>query len=272
MPPRSRALWSGSISFGLVNVPVRLFSAVQEHSLHFRLLHSKDDSPIGYEKVCKAEGEPVPDDEIVKAFEFTKGEFVYMTDEDFEAARVEGYKTIDISDFVPYEEIDPIYFRHTYVVAPDEGGEKVYSLLVKAMEESGLAGITKFVMRDRQYLGCLRVRDGMLTLEQMYFADEVRPLDELKPSRPRVEKKELDMALQLIDAFTGSFDPKKYKDTYRDALCEVIEAKRKGKKVHVAAEAEEEAVPDLMEALRQSIAAQGSRKKPARRAKAKRAA
>src|SRR3954465_7664109 len=145
-----RALWTGSISFGLVNVPVRLYSAVSEHKLHFHYVHQKDDSPIGYQKICKLEEKPVADKEIVKAFEYDKGEYVYMEDEDFEAARVEGYKTIDITDFVPYEDIDPIYFSKTYYVGPDEGAERVYSLLTKAMEESGLAAVAKFVMRDRQ--------------------------------------------------------------------------------------------------------------------------
>src|SRR4029079_12965154 len=129
-------------------------------------------------------------DEIVKAFEYAKGKFVYMADEDFEAAKVEGFRTIDIHDFVPYEQSDPIYFRHTYYVGPQEGAEKVYSLLVRAMDESGLAGITKFIMRDRQTLGCLRVRDGVLLLEQMYFADEIRPLADLRPKKARVERDE----------------------------------------------------------------------------------
>lgn len=248
-----RALWTGSISFGLVNVPVRLYSAVAEHTLHFHFVHVKDDSRIGYEKVCKEEGKPVPDDEIVKAFEYSKGKFVYMSDEDFEAAQVDGYRTIEINEFVPYEEIDPIYFRHTYLVGPQEGGEHVYALLVEAMDQSGLAGIAKFIMRDRQNLGCLRVRDRLLTLEQMYFADEIRPPSGIAPGRTKVEQAELKMALQLIDSFSGSFKPTKYKDTYRASLLHVIEAKRKGKKVHAAADREEEAAPDLMEALRQSI-------------------
>jgi DNA end-binding protein Ku len=251
MPPRS--LWTGAISFGLVNVPVRLYSAVSEHTLHFHFVHEKDDSRIGYEKICKEEGKPVPDDEIVKAFEYSKGEFVYMSDEDFEAARVEGYRSIDIENFVPYDQIDPIYFRHTYYVGPQDGAEKVYALLVKAMTESGLAGITKFIMRDRQNLGCLRVRDGVLTLEQMYFADEVKPLDDIRPTQARVNAGELEMAQQLIDSLSGAFEPEKYKDTYRDALCKVIEDKRKGRKTHVAADREEEEIPDLMEALRLSL-------------------
>jgi DNA end-binding protein Ku len=249
-----RSIWTGSISFGLVNVPVRIYSAVAEQSLHFHLIHEKDEGRIGYEKICKQEGKPVPDDEIVKAYEYTKGKFVYMTDEDFEAAKVEGFKTIDIHDFVPYEQIDPIYFRHTYYVGPQEGAEGVYALLTKAMDESGLAGITKFIMRDRQNLGCLRVRDGMLTLEQMYFADEIRSLADIRPTKAKVEQRELEMALQLIDSFEGDFDAKKYKDTYRETLQHVIDAKRKGKHVHAAAEVDEDdSPPDLMQALRQSI-------------------
>jgi DNA end-binding protein Ku len=260
-----RALWSGSISFGLVNVPVRLYSAVSEHKLQFHFVHQKDDSPIGYQKICKKEDKPVPEKEIVKAFEYRKGKYVYMEDEDFEAARVEGYKTIDITDFVPYEQIDPIYFAHTYYVGPQDGAEKVYSLLVKAMEDSELAGIAKFVMRDRQYLGALRVREGTITLEQLYFADEVRPVEEIKPKRARVEKRELQMAQQLIDSFSGDWKPEQYEDTYRDALCEVIEAKRKGKEVHVAAESEEEQPTDLMTALRASVeASKGGRRRPSR--------
>jgi DNA end-binding protein Ku len=252
-----RAIWSGSISFGLVNVPVRMYSAISEHRLHFHFVHEPDESPIGYQKLCKLEDKPVPDDEVVKAFEFEPGEYVFMEDEDFEAARAEGYKTIEISDFVPYEQLDPIYFARTYYLGPEEGGEKVYTLLLRALEDAGLAGISKFVMRDRQYLGALRVRDGAITLEQMYFADEIRPVDEVKPPKTGVSKQELAMAEQLIDNFAGDFEPEKYKDTYREALCEIIRAKRAGKQVHHAPETEEGAPPDLLEALRASIEAAG---------------
>jgi DNA end-binding protein Ku len=262
-----RAIWSGSISFGLVNVPVRMYSAIDEHKLHFHWLHVKDDSPIGYQKICKREDKPVSDDEIVKAFEFKKGEFVYMEDEDFEAAKTEGYKTIDISDFVPYSQIDPIYFASTYYLGPQEGGEKVYSLFVRAMADSELAAIGKFVMRDKQNLGCLRVRDGVITLEQLYFADEIRPLNEIKPKKTNVSKAELDMAARLIENFSGEFEPEKYKDSYRDALRDIIRAKRAGKEVHAVAEPEEEAPPDLLEALRASLEAAGggARKRGRRR-------
>jgi DNA end-binding protein Ku len=253
----ARAIWSGTISFGLVNVPVRMYSAIQEHKLHFHWVHEKDESPIGYQKICKLEDEPVPDSEVVKAFEFEPGEYVFMEEADFEAARAEGYKTVEITDFVPYGQIDPIYFAHTYYLGPQDGGEKVYALLVRAMEDSELAAVAKFVMRDKQNLGALRVRDGVLTLEQLYFADEIRPIDELKPAAGRVSKQELAMARQLIDNFAGEFRPERYKDTYRDALCKVIKAKRAGKEVHRAAETEDVPPPDLLQALRASIEAAG---------------
>ena len=262
-----RAIWTGSVTFGLVNVPVRMVSAVEERKLHFHYVHAPDSSRIGYEKICKAEGKPVPDDEIVKAFEYEKGEYVFMTDEDFEAAAAESTKTIEIRDFVAADEIDPIYFERTYYLAPQEGAEKVYALLVQAMERSGLVAIAKYVMRDRQNLGALRVRDGVIALERMYFGDEIRPASELAPEAVKVDKRELEMAEQLIESFTGEFDPSRYEDTYRDALCEIIRAKRKGEEVHVPERAEEEEpAPDLLSALRASVeAAQGGRGRGRRR-------
>jgi DNA end-binding protein Ku len=263
-----RALWTGSVTFGLVNVPVRMYSAVHEHKLQFHLVHEQDDSPIGYQKICKLEDKPVSNDEIVKAYEFKKGEFVQLTDDDFAAVQVEGQHSIDLEDFVPYEDIDPAYFAHTYLVGPQDGGEKTYALLVRAMEQSGLAGIGKFVMRSRQYLGCLRVREGVLTLEQLYFADEIdEPAGIIPDKLPSVSKQELDMALTLIEGFSGDWSPEKYEDTYTEALRDVVKAKRRGKDVHELREpAEEEAPPDLMEALRLSIEqSQKSRKKPARK-------
>jgi DNA end-binding protein Ku len=253
-----RSIWSGTISFGLVSIPVRMVGAVSEHSLHFNLLHRKDSSPIGYEKVCKQEGKPVSDDEIVKAYEVEKGTFVELDDEDFAAARVEGYHTFDIADFVEVDEIDPIFFERSYYLVPQDGGEKVYTLLVRAMEDAGLAAVGTFVMREREHLGCLRIRDGVIVLERMYFADEIRPTDELKPGRARVSKQELEMAATLIDRFTGSFDPSKYSDTYTEKLLDVIKRKQKGETVQVEQpEAAEEEAPDLMAALRASIDAHG---------------
>jgi DNA end-binding protein Ku len=248
-----RAIWSGSISFGLVNVPVRMFSAIDENDLRFHLIHEPDSSRIGYQKICKDEDKPVPDDEIVKAFEFEKDEFVVLADEDFEAARTEGVKTIEISDFVPYEEIDPIYFERTYYLGPQDGGEKVYALLRNAMEETGLAAIAKYVMRDRQHLGCLRVREGTLTLEKMFFHDEIRPLDEIAPKGVRVAKGELEMATALIGQFTGEFEPEKYEDTYREVLIKVIKAKQKGETITAPEPEAEEEPADLLAALKASV-------------------
>jgi DNA end-binding protein Ku len=250
----ARALWTGSVTFGLVNLPVRVYSAVHEHKLQFHLVHETDNGPIGYEKMCKLEGKAVANDEIVKAYEYSKGELVHLSDEDFAAVEVEGQHTIDLEDFVPYEDIDPTFFAHTYLVGPQEGAEKTYALLVRAMSESQLAGIGKFVMRNRQYLGCLRVRDKMLTLEQLYFADEVDPPSGILPKRlPTVDKRELEMALNVIDGFSGAWNPKKYKDTYTNALRALVRAKLKGHETHRADEAEPEEAPDLMEALRLSV-------------------
>jgi DNA end-binding protein Ku len=260
-----RAIWSGTISFGLVAVPVRMYSAITEHTLHFNLLHVKDDGPIGYRKVCKVEDKPVPDKEIVKAYEVAKGKYVHLSDEDFEAARADGLRAIEIHEFVPYDEIDPILFRHTYYLGPQDGGEKVYALLRQALEDAGLVAIATFVMRDREHLGCLRVREGVLTLEQMYFVDEVRPPDEIVGGKVKVDKRELEMAERLIESFTGHFDPERYHDRYRDELARIIKAKRKGEEVHVAPTEEPEEPTDLLEALRASIEARkGSRNGRAR--------
>jgi DNA end-binding protein Ku len=259
MPPR--AIWTGSISFGLVNVPVRMYSAVEEHNLHFHFVHEPDGSRIGYEKICKAEERAVPDDEIVKAFEYEKGEYVYLSDEDFDAAKVdEGGRTIDIRAFVPYEEIDPIFFEKTYYLGPDRDGERVYALLARAMEDSGLAAVAKFVMRDRQNLACLRVRESVITLERMHFADEIRSVEDVAPKDAKVPKAELEMASQLVEQYSGSFEPEKFTDTYRDTLCEIIEAKRKGEEVVVAPEPKAEEPADLMAALRASVEAAQKRR------------
>jgi DNA end-binding protein Ku len=249
-----RAIWSGAISFGLVNVPVRMYGAVREHGLHFHYIHEKDSSPIGYSKVCKAEERPVPDEEIVKAFEWEKGEYVPMREEDFKAAEAEqSHKTIEIRDFVDYEQIDPIYFDRTYYLVPAEGAEKVYSLLVRAMEESSRAAIVKYVMRDRQNLGCLRVREGVIALEKMHFADEIVSPDDLAPKAQKIDSRELEMAGSLVDQLTGDFDPSKYADTYRDALCEIIKSKREGETVRAPKVEEPREAPDLMAALEESL-------------------
>ena len=274
-----RAIWSGAISFGLVNVPVRMYSAIEEKDLHFHLIHEPDNGRIGYQKFCKKEEKLVSDDEIVKAFETSKDKHVILTDEDFAAVKAEGVKTIDISDFVPYDEIDPIYFDRTYFLGPQDGAEKVYALMREAMEQTGLAAIGKYVMRERQYLGCLRVRDGVIALEKMFFHDEIRPSDELAPGKRKVPKEELELATALIERFTGPFKPEKYEDTYRKALLAVVRAKQKGKTITAAEPEADEEPTDLLAALKASVDAakkgRGSvrakrppaRKKPAARRK-----
>jgi DNA end-binding protein Ku len=267
-----RAIWSGSIAFGLVNAPVRMYSAIDEHNLELHLVHETDGSPIGYEKVRKKDGKKVPADEIVKAYEVREGELVYLTEADFKAAEEDGYKTIEVLDFVPYDEIDPIVFQRTYYLGPAEGAEKVYALLVKAMESSGLSAVARYVFHDKQQLGTLRIRDGVITLENMYFADEIRPTDGIAPSgRVRVDKRELEMAESLIERFTTSFDHARYEDEYRGRLLDVVKRKRKGEEVHAAPQDERDAPTDLLEALRASVeAAKGTsrangRAKPARK-------
>ena len=267
-----RAIWTGTISFGLVNVPVRMYSAIEEADVHFHLVHEPDGGRIGYEKVCKAENEPVPDDEIVKAYEVKKDELVVLTDEDFAAVKVEGVKTIEISAFVPYEEIDPIYFERTFYLGPQDGGEKVYSLLRQAMEQTGLAAIGKYVMRDKQHLGCLRIREGVITLERLFFHDEIRPTKGISPRKTKVPAAELKMATSLIGQFETHFAPERYEDTYRAALMKVIKAKQKGKTITAVPAAEDEEPADLLAALKASVDAakrnRGSarpKRKPTRR-------
>jgi DNA end-binding protein Ku len=251
-----RAIWSGTIAFGLVNAPVKMYAAIDEHALDLHLVHEKDGSPIGYEKVCKKEGKAVPADEIVKAYEVSEGEHVYLTDEDFKAAEDEAYRTIEILAFVPREEIDPIVFKRTYFLGPAEGAEKVYELLVRAMERSGLSAVARYVFHDKQQLGTLRIRDGIITLENMYFADEIRPTKGIGPTRrPRVDKQELEMAETLIDRFTSTFRHEQYKDEYRNRLLKIVKQKQKGEEVHVEAPAERKAPEDMLEALRASVEA-----------------
>jgi len=276
MPPagRPRAIWTGSISFGLVNAPVRMYAAVSEQNLKFNLIHEADGGRIGYQKICKLEEKTVSNDEIVKAYQVEEDEFVYLTDEDFEAASPESYKTITVHDFVPTSEIDPIYFERTYYLgAADKTGEPVYALLVEAMEQAGLAAIATYVFHERENLGCLRVRDGVLTLEKMFFHDEVRPSEGIAPDGVAVDKKQLEMAIELIKNYTGSFDPTQYEDNYRARLLEVIEQKREGKEVKRVVETETTTAPDLLAALQASLSqTKGDRKAPAEKPAKKKAA
>jgi DNA end-binding protein Ku len=263
-----RSIWKGSISFGLVNVPVAMYAAIDEQDLHFHMIHTEDDSPIGYDKVCKREGKPVPDSQIARAYELEDGSMVVLEESDFEAAK-DGYHAITVLDFVSYEEIDPIYFERTFYLGPADDGAAahVYALLSKAMEEAGLAAICTYIFHSREQLGCLRVNDGVLFLEKMYFANEIRDAAAAKPKGQRINAGELKAARQLIDTMAGTFRPEKYEDSYREALLRVIRKKAKGEKITVPEPDQPAETPDLMAALEESLKATS---KPRRRGRSTR--
>jgi DNA end-binding protein Ku len=262
------AIWKGSLAFGLVNIPVELRTAVRADHISFRLLHEEDLSPVKYERVCAVEGEPVPWNEIVKGYEYEKGKYVVMSDEDFKAAAIEGSKTIDILDFVKEEEIDPRYFETPYYLVPAKGAEKSYALLREAIRTTGAVGIGKIIIRQAQHLAGIKVVGDALVLEIMRFSNELVNADEYTfPARDDVRPQELKMAEQLIDNLAEPFDPNKYTDDYRSNLMKIIKAKMKGKKVKLEEPAEEEpdtGVLDLMSRLRASLE-QGNGKKTARK-------
>jgi DNA end-binding protein Ku len=250
MPPRS--IWRGTISFGLVTVPVRMHTATESKELKFHFLHKDDLAPIGYDKVRKDTGEHVDAEDIVRGFEIEKGRYVPLEDEDLDRLDIELTKSIDICDFVDLEEIDPIYFRKAYYLLPDEGAEKPYVLLVRALEETGKVAIAKVVIRNKQHLAAVRPVDGRLVLETMYYADEVRKPEDVK-IKGELRGAEVEMAKTLVENLSAPFDPEKYDDTYRRELLDLLRAKAKGRKLPEPAEEEEAEVVDLMAALRESV-------------------
>jgi len=264
------AIWKGSVAFGLVNIPVELRTAVRADHISFRLLHEEDHSPVKYERVCEAEGEPVPWSEIVKGYEYAKDKFVVLTDEDFKAAALESSRTLDIISFVKEEEIDPRYFETPYYLIPAKGAEKSYALLREAIRSTGAIGVGKIMIRQAQHLAGIKVLDNALVLEIMRFSNELVDADEYSfPSREDVRPQELKMAEQLIENLAEPFDPSRYIDEYRANLMKVIKAKMKGKKIKVEEPAKEPetGVLDLMSRLRASLEqgnAKGSAKKTAR--------
>jgi DNA end-binding protein Ku len=266
------AIWKGSLTFGLVNIPVELKTAVRADHISFRLLHEEDLSPVKYERVCQADGEPVPWNEIVKGYEFEKGRFVVMTDEDFKAAAVEQSKTIDILDFVQQDEIDPRYFETPYYLVPAKGGEKPYALLREAIRQTNSVGIGKIIIRQTQHLVGIKVVGEALVLEIMRFANELVDINEFSfPSAEVVRPQELQMAEQLVTNLAEQFDPAKYTDDYRANLMRIIKAKMKGKTAKLEGPQEERpdsGVLDLMSKLRASLE-EGTNKKGAVRAKSK---
>jgi DNA end-binding protein Ku len=247
-----RPIWSGSISFGLVSVPVRMYSATESKELRFNFLDRRDMSPIGYEKVSKESGKAVPPEEIIRGFEIEKGQYVPIEDEDLDRLDIELTHSIDILDFVDLDEIDPIYFRKAYYLLPQEGAEKPYRLLVKALEETGKVGIAKVVIRNKQHLAALRASDGRLVLETMYYADEIRQ-PEAVDGDAKLKKPEVEMAKSLVENLSDTFEPEKYDDTYRKELLELIRAKAEGQELPEPKEEEDGEVVDLMAALRESV-------------------
>jgi DNA end-binding protein Ku len=254
----ARPIWSGVISFGLVSVPVRMFSATESKELKFHFLDRRDMNPIGYDKVNKETGKSVPAEDIIRGFEFEKGRFVELEDEDIDRLDVELTHAIDICDFVSLDEIDPVYFRKAYYLLPQEGAEKPYRLLVEALKETGRVAISKVVIRNKQHLAAVRPIGETLVLETMYYADEVRQ-PEAAP-KPQVRKAEVEMAKTLIENLAAKWDPEKYHDRYRNQLLELLRKKAKGKPLPEPQAEEGGEVIDLMEALRQSVQATKKRR------------
>jgi len=257
----ARAIWSGTISFGLLNVPVKLYSAVARRNIALREIRESDSARIKHRRVAEGTDEEVPYENIVKAYELSPGQYVPLGKDEMAALAPEKTRAIDVLDFVDIEEIDPMFFDSPYYLGPAEGAEKAYSLLGAAMESSGKAAITRFVFRNKEHLAALRSSDGVLTLTTMRFADEVMPpseLDDALPDKkPKVAKKEREMAEQLIESLSTEFDPSSYRDEYREQLLALIERKAEGKEI-VAPEVEKPKAtkaPDLMAALEESIAA-----------------
>ncbi len=257
----ARAIWSGTISFGLLNVPVRMYSAVARRNIALREIRESDSARIKHRRVAEGTDEEVPYENIVKAYELSPGQYVPLSKDEMAALAPEKTRAIDVQDFVDIEEIDPMYFDSPYYLGPADGAEKAYSLLAAAMESSGKAAITRFVFRNKEHLAALRASDGVLTLTTMRFADEVMPASELDDAlpdkKPKVAKREREMAEQLIESLSTEFDPSSYRDEYREQLLALIEQKAEGKEI-VAPKAEEPKAtkaPDLMAALEESIAA-----------------
>jgi len=268
----ARAIWSGTISFGLLNVPVRMFSAVARRSIGLREIRESDSARIKHRRFAEGTEEEVPYENIIKAYELSPGQYVPLSKDEMAALAPEKTRAIDVQDFVDIEEIDPMYFDSPYYLGPADGAEKAYSLLAAAMEHSGKAAVARFVFRNKEHLSAIRANDGVLTLTTMRFHDEVVPpsdLDDALPGKkPKVAKREQEMAEQLIDSLSTSFNPGEYKDEYREQLLALIEQKAEGKEI-VAPETEAPKAtkaPDLMAALEESIAAVKEKggKKPAK--------
>jgi DNA end-binding protein Ku len=260
-----RAIWKGSISFGLVNIPIALYPATRKEELKFRMLRKKDLSPINYKRVAEKDGKEVPWDDIVKGYEYEKGKYVILKDEDFQRVDLEATQTVDIQDFVDVEEIDPMYFYKPYYLEPQKGGDKAYVLLRDALKAGNKVGIAKVVIKTRQYLAGVKAEDSVLILELMHFAEELADTDKLNvPKKLEPQKKEMEMAKALINSMSAKWDPEKYHDDYREAVMKVIEEKVE----HGGEDIEEKPkkapkptkVIDLVKVLQQSLEQTGKAK------------
>jgi DNA end-binding protein Ku len=259
----ARAIWSGSISFGLLNVPVRLYSAVSKQTVRFRELREGDGSRVKHKRVAESDGKEVPYEKIVKGYEYAPDQYVVLSRDELAELEPQRSRAIEIQDFVDLDDIDPIYFEQPYYLGPDKGAERAYALLVQAMADARKVAIARFVLRNKEHLAAIRPMEDVLTLTTMRFHDEVSSpqdldgevFEETKPKKP--EKRELEMAKQLIESLTSDFEPDKYRDEYREELLDLLERKAEGKEV-VSAPTEEPKptkAPDLMAALEESLAA-----------------
>ena len=261
-----RAIWKGSISFGLVNIPIALYPATRREELKFRLLRRSDLSPVNYKRVAEKDGKEVPWDQIVKGYEYEKGKYVVLKDEDFERVDLEATQTVDIQDFVDVDEIDPMFFYKPYYLEPQKGGDKAYALLRDALKDSNRVGIAKVVIKTRQYLAGVKPEDGALVLELMHFADELADTGKLHlPKKVEVGKREMNMAKSLIDSMSSKWEPEKYRDDYREALMEVIEEKVEAGGKEIEEKPRKAPKPtkviDLVSVLQKSLEQTGAKKK-----------
>lgn len=267
----ARSLWNGAIRFGLVNVPIKVYGAAQSKQIRFRELHGKDGAPLEHKRVCGKEDKEVPYDEVVRGYETSPGRYVVLTKEEIQAPARERGKTIDLEDFVAGEEIDPVFYDTPYWLGPQKGAEEAYSVLMEALDRSGLVGIGRFVLRTKEQLVALHATEGALRLETMRFHDEVIEDGDLDIPDPmkKVSDREAKMADALISSLEAEFDPAEYEDTYRERVIEVVEAKAAGRQI-VAPQAEaDDSGPDLMALLEQSVSGSKKRKKPKAKARSK---
>ena len=270
----ARAIWSGAISFGLVNIPVKLYSAVSKKTVRFHQLDSKDNTRIQQKRVNPNTGEEVPYEQLVKGYELSPDRYVVVKPEELEAVEPKKTRMIEIEDFVDLEQIDPIYYDHPYYLAPGTGAAKPYKLLLEAMKATGKVAIARVVIRSKENLVAIRPRDDVLTMETLLFGDEVVSPEDLGEiegvDEAKATKKEVDMARQLIDSLAAEFDPSKYRDEYRETVLDMIERKAEGQEITIQETPDEpEEVPDLMAALEASIAQGKRQSKPKAKAKAK---